>query len=63
MIQKIQGGLVLSKIINILTNANYESKKTANNLHKLLTKYGYEPFNGFKKMLSFLFVLEATVPL
>ena len=39
----------MSKIINILTNANYESKKTANNLHKLLTKYGYEPFNGFKK--------------
>ena len=39
----------MSKIINILTNANFESKKTATELHKVLTRYGYEPFNGFKK--------------
>ena len=32
-----------------LINANFESKKTATNLHNVLTRYGYEPLNGFKK--------------
>lgn len=36
-------------IINILSNANFESKKTASTLHKELSNNGFEPFNGFNK--------------
>lgn len=38
-----------SKIVNILSNANFESKKTAKNLTDVLIHNGYKPFNGFNK--------------
>lgn len=47
---KNQGGITLSsKIVNILSNANFESKKTASALQDELKKHGYKPFNGFNK--------------
>lgn len=39
----------MSKIINILSNVNYESRKTAEELSELLKKHGFSPYFGFKK--------------
>ncbi|MDO5715469.1 MAG: NAD(+)/NADH kinase [Tissierellia bacterium] len=38
-----------SKIINIITNANHASKRTASKLNKELKKHGFKPFMGFQK--------------